>query len=196
MADRGEYFGNLALKNFQEFSDPEYFHWFPLAPGWYFVLALVAAYLAWLGHRTFRRYQQNAYRREAMRLLDSIIADHDLGQLDAREYLQRLRQLLKSTALKVYPRTDVAGLTGSAWLGFLNDSADNPLFDVLAGDLLDSSVYRKDYQPDRALLESFSSAVAIWLSLHRNPLESTAARSAGIEVVEAAANESKGALAQ
>ena len=177
MSDRGEYFGNLALKNFQEIADPEYYLWFPLAPGWYLVLTVLIVYVVWTSYSALIRYKKNAYRREALELLESINADHNFGQQNPREYLQRLRQLLKATALKVFPRNEIAGLTGAPWLDFLNTSVDEPVFDMVVQEFMGSSIYHPDYQPDATLLASFSPSVTRWLFQHRNPhIENTGKR--------------------
>jgi hypothetical protein len=119
MPNQDEYFGNLALKGFQEISVPETMHWLPLAPGWYFVAALVALFLSWKLFLSVKRYIANAYRRSALSQLEKIDTDFDIGNLSHKQYLQQLRQLLKATILVVYPRHEVASLIGQQWVQFL-----------------------------------------------------------------------------
>lgn len=94
--------------------------WWPPAPGWYWVLGL-AAVLAIAGIiRASIRWQRNAYRREA---LAEWARGHALLLAEPSRRAEALRhfaELLKRTALSAFPRREVASLTGSGWLAFLN----------------------------------------------------------------------------
>lgn len=101
----------------------------PPAPGWW-LLALLAALaavaaLAWLR----KRWRGNRYRREALRELKSLI-DEWRGHQDNRRYLAALQTLLKRTALTGFPRDEVAGLTGEAWVAFLDHSTGTHEFSM------------------------------------------------------------------
>ncbi len=106
-----EEFGNPWMTNLVQVSAPEAVPWWPPAPGWFVLAGLVVAGLMWLGWRMLRRWRANAYRRQAVRLIDQIA---DRGALD------ELPEILKRTALSAYPRADVASLSGDVWLGFLD----------------------------------------------------------------------------
>ena len=85
--------------------------WWPPAPGWYFVLGILAVAGIALTIRGIHRWQSNRYRREALaewqRLQPLLVAD------DTRaEALASLAELLKRTALSAFPRRRVASLTG------------------------------------------------------------------------------------
>lgn len=92
--------------------------WAPQTIGWPIlagVLAVVGLVLAW---RWWRRWCANRYRREALAELAGLrqqLAD------DARraEALAGMAALLKRVALAAWPRTAVAGLSGTAWASFL-----------------------------------------------------------------------------
>lgn len=92
--------------------------WAPQTIGWPVlagVLAVVGLMLAW---RWWRRWRANRYRREALVELAGLrrqLAD------DARraEALEGMAALLKRVALAAWPRTSVAGLSGTAWADFL-----------------------------------------------------------------------------
>ena len=64
---------------------------------------------AWLARRWIRHHRANAYRRAALREITAA------GQDPAA-----LAEILRRTALSAFPRAEVAGLYGDAWLGFLD----------------------------------------------------------------------------
>ena len=173
--NQDEYFGNLALKGFQEISNPETIHWFPLATGWYFVAALAAVFLSWKIFIAVKRYVADAYRRNALRQLEKINAAFDSGNLSHRQYLQQLRQLLKATTLVIYQRHEVASLSGQQWAQFLNQNADNAYFDKDILELLENPTYRQQYEADADSLKRFSQCVARWLAHHHRPATSNEA---------------------
>ena len=77
--------------------------WWPPAPGWYAVLALLALAAAWLARRAWRTWRADAYRRAALR------------ELARARDAAAIAELLRRTALAVADRAVVARLTGAAW---------------------------------------------------------------------------------
>jgi hypothetical protein len=120
-----------ALRSLHDIAVPPPVSWLPQTWGWAALavllgIAVLAALLVWL-----RRYRRNAYRREALRLLDGIEAD--IRSPASREKgVHELSELLKRTALAAWPRSDVAALTGQAWLQRMdNRGADKALARLL-----------------------------------------------------------------
>jgi hypothetical protein len=97
--------------------------WWPLAPGWWILLVLLAVALLIFAWILLRRYKTRAYRREALAQLESLRTRYRQSQ-DANAYLAAANALLKSASLIAYPRRDVAASSGSAWLAFLNQGLD------------------------------------------------------------------------
>ena len=111
--------------------------WWPPAPGWYVVSAVIAVALVWIGWRMFRRWKASAYRREALKELKELA-----GQLpDNQDAARKLPELLKRTALSTWPREQVAGLSGRAWLEFLDKTGNTSDFTEGAGKLLPNLAY-------------------------------------------------------
>ena len=111
---------------------PEPVGWWPLAPGWWvlFAVLIVASGLlirAWLRHR-----ERSAARRRALRKLEecrSAYAYHGNPVVLGAE----LSELLRRTMLAYAPRSEVAGLTGDAWLAWLDRDLERPRFREGAG---------------------------------------------------------------
>lgn len=93
--------------------------WWPLAPGWYLVLALALVVAAWGALRVWKHWQLNAYRREAMR------------ELALLESSAAIAELLRRSALAIAPRTEIAEKTGSAWLDWLTAQFPEPMPDTV-----------------------------------------------------------------
>ena len=116
-----------SLQNLNDIVLPATVGWWPLATGWYVLIGFLLIALAWFSYRSLRRWINNGYRRAALRELQ-LLEDrvHRAEERDAS--LRQIPVLLKRTALSVYPRSQVASLTGKDWFHFLNSTAKNPLF--------------------------------------------------------------------
>ena len=131
----GEDFGNTFLDKLQEISLPQPVAWTPQTVGWYVLAALAALGLLWLVRAMVRRWAANRYRRAALAELAGIQSQLG-GEAGPANALAEIPALLKRTALAVFPRADVAGLSGEAWLGFLDASAGSTDFSSGPGRLL------------------------------------------------------------
>ena len=120
---------------------PDPVGWWPLAPGWWFVLLLVAvglAYLAWLAVKKWRR---NAPRRFSLRQLARYEAEY-LQHRNPVTLGKQLSELLRRSMLAYAPREHVAGLTGDAWLQWLDKGMALPYFHTEGGKSLLELPYR------------------------------------------------------
>ena len=104
----------MMLSQLAPLREPMAISWWPLAPGWWVVLALSLALLIGLSLRLRKRRLKTAYRRIALAALD------ELRSREARQ--DELNWLLKATALRAYPHERIAGLHGAQWQQFLASS--------------------------------------------------------------------------
>jgi len=111
---------------------PDPVGWWPLAPGWWFLIALAIAGLGWLLLQAWRRHQFNAPRRYAIRSLASIEAEY-LTHRNPVLLGQQLSELLRRGMLAYAPRHEVAGLTGESWLAWLDRGLPVPYFHTEGG---------------------------------------------------------------
>lgn len=107
----------------------------PLAPGWWMVLAaivIVAAWIAWRAHVKRRR------RTRILRLFDEAVARAETPS----QQVAAMSELLRRAAR----RKDAAApaLEGDAWLRFLDDGMPQPVFRAGAGGLLRDGGFRAD----------------------------------------------------
>jgi len=106
---------------------PEPVGWWPLAPGWWLLIAVLVVASALLIRTWLQRRARSAARRRALRQLEesrSAYAYHGNPVTLGAE----VSELLRRTMLAYAPRAEVAGLTGDAWLAWLDRDLDEPRF--------------------------------------------------------------------
>jgi hypothetical protein len=139
--------------------------WWPLAPGWYVVAIALLMVLLVFSWRSLKKWQSNQYRRIALQELASISSS------DTPE-LGRLPELLKRVALCVWPRTQVASLSGKDWHEFLDQSVGDRSFCAGPGNTLDRLSY--DAEAGQKLSKDDSAnllkASENWLRHHQKQL--------------------------
>lgn len=108
----------LALHSLKDISAPLPVSWMPQTWGWLLVAIILVAACLLAGARAYYRWRRNAYRREALMLLQGI--ETAIGAADTRgRALDDLGELMKRTALAVWPRGEVAAASGADWVRFL-----------------------------------------------------------------------------
>ncbi|MDH3374093.1 MAG: DUF4381 domain-containing protein [Gammaproteobacteria bacterium] len=120
---------------------PEAIGWWPLAPGWWVVIALAAIGLACLVRHYLQKRARGAARRHALQQLQNLTAEFEQHR-DAIAFSSGLSALLRRTMLAYAPRDEVAGLTGDVWLAWLDKDLDQPRFQSEAGRKLLELPYR------------------------------------------------------
>lgn len=120
---------------------PEAIGWWPLAPGWWVVIALAVAAVVVLLRRYLRTRARGAARRYALLQLKELTAEFEQHR-DAVAFSSALSSLLRRTMLAYAPRQEIAGLTGDEWLAWLDRDLDQPRFQSAAGRKLLELPYR------------------------------------------------------
>jgi hypothetical protein len=112
--------------------------WWPPAGGWWLLLVLILAVIVW---RTWRRWTRFRLHRELVDLLDQLaLAD---GRQPEQQRLIRLSRLLRQIALRRFPHAQVASLTGTDWLAFLDASGGGSGFRTGPGRVLADGPYQR-----------------------------------------------------
>ena len=121
---------------------PEAIGWWPLAPGWWLLIALAAVGIVFLIRAWLKVRSRSAARRFAIRQLDEIVSQYE-ERKNPVEFGADLSELLRRTMLAYAPRLDVAGLTGEAWLQWLDSGLAQPVFSDGPGRQLLELPYRR-----------------------------------------------------
>ncbi|MEP1472412.1 MAG: DUF4381 domain-containing protein [Halieaceae bacterium] len=146
--------------------EPELIGWWPLAPGWWFLLALLGIAMGALAYWLWRRYQKRAYRRQATRQLAELLAAYrDSG--DTTVFVAETNKLLKATALVAFPRRGVAATSGEAWRQLLNDALPDAQGDSTFGPEFDEAAYRSG--PPSIDPEGLHQRALAWIQHHKVP---------------------------
>ena len=93
----------------------------PPAPGWWVLAILALALLVWISVRARRRYRESLPRRAALATVEGLRSRHAKGSSEAT-IVAELSTVLRRAALYRFPRGEVAGLAGDAWLEFLDET--------------------------------------------------------------------------
>jgi hypothetical protein len=150
-----------SLQNLNDIVLPEAVAWWPPAPGWYAVLAVLLVLLLWLSFRALKAWRRNTYRRQALREFSAI---RKRGQSAAGD----IPLLLKRAALSAWPRSGVASLSGAEWHEFLDRTAPEAKIAEI-GDMLDRVSYfsSSDRELGGAEFDCLCDAAEHWLRRHR-----------------------------
>ncbi|MBF0194164.1 MAG: DUF4381 domain-containing protein [Magnetococcales bacterium] len=144
---------------------PQAISWWPLAPGWWFLVGLVTV-LAGLIYLFWRWYKKGALKREALAKLNKL-EDNYKKTGNHGELAQEISILLRRVVISSQKRELAAGLTGEKWLQFLdtlnpNKDTDNKLsFQYGMGKILITAPYKPDVE--REEVESLLSLCKLWI---------------------------------
>ena len=106
---------------------PDAIGWWPLAPGWWVLIAVALTGLYFLLRRLAGAYAAGAARRHALKQLKAYSAAY-LQHGNSVLFGSQLSELVRRTMLAYAPRGEVAGLTGEDWLAWLDRDLDRSHF--------------------------------------------------------------------
>jgi len=159
---------------------PAAISWWPLAPGWWLLMALAITVIGVAVWWLYRRYHNNRDKRAARHALTNVLAqwqaDHDDAQL-----LQQLNTILKRLCRHRAPHA--LSLSGEAWVAFLNQN--KPLFTDHNARALSDYVYCAPQQIGHVEAASLVKQCQRWVSTLTSSQPATVAKSAGALIEEA-----------
>lgn len=120
--------------------------WWPLAPGWWMVLilaVLIPLVILWLR----KRRQKIIVKKAAASALHAVLQDYAQHQ-NQGQLLRELTALCRRIALSYYPREQVAGITGAAWMQTLNQLTAEPVLNARSQQLLTQGAYMASLPED------------------------------------------------
>jgi hypothetical protein len=136
---------------------PDAVNFWPPAPGWWVLAALVVIALVLVYRRQLARLFLRRRLGSALRELDTAYAafqsatDKNAAGL---QLLQTFNAVLKRVALLHYPDPELPRLSGRAWLRFLDTQMDGADFTAGVGQVLADGVYRPVFTADAAALHA------------------------------------------
>ena len=134
-------------------------------PGWWLLVGLALVLAAMLALYLVRRRRRRTVARLALGELARLRAGLATNS-DPSDFVRGLSRLLRRFALARFPRRRVAGLTGTAWLEFLDAQGGDGRFCNGPGRLL----AEVPYQPTAELPSAELAALAEdWIARNREP---------------------------
>lgn len=143
-----------SLDNLRELVEPVPVSWWPPAPGWWVLLAVFVVALGGVAVNAWLHWRRNAYRRAA------------LAELRQAKTPAEIDSILKRTALSVWPRSEVAPLSGEPWCDWLTATGGKAPSAAVA-ELLTYGLYRPGSAP---AVEEFRTFAARWIERHHPPM--------------------------
>lgn len=101
---------------------PDPIGWWPLAPGWYGLMALILLIIFLFFCYLYKRHLNAIPKKQALILLKNYTEQYEKDK-NAQLASARISELLKRVALVYYPRSKVASMHGDEWIQFLNQTA-------------------------------------------------------------------------
>lgn len=114
--------GNQALQ-LRDIHLPDSVSWWPLAPGYWIILIIIALLVvsAWL----FRRWQHQQKLKQVIQVEFRRIERDYQQSNDALRLTKELSVLLRRVSLACFPESDCESLVGERWLTFLDQQLQN-----------------------------------------------------------------------
>ncbi|HEY9134909.1 MAG TPA: DUF4381 domain-containing protein [Pseudomonadales bacterium] len=151
---------------------PEPIGIWPPALGWWLLLLVVTGLVGFGIYYLLRKYLHSAYRRAALKILDSINKDYQRHN-NAKQWLNEITQLLKRTCMKAYPSSEFAELSGTEWLNYLDSKLDaKKVKQKLFTQSTISEVFNQQFQPETLTTntqteQNIINAVTKWIKKHQ-----------------------------
>jgi Domain of unknown function (DUF4381) len=132
--------------------------WWPLAPGWWILFGIVLVAGAVILIQWWQWRKATAYRRAALKEMNTIT---DAAGVSV---------LLKRVALSAFSRSQVAHLSGPAWVDFLNITSSKSYFKGDSGDILAHIIYASDRVSGKQMA-NLKTAARNWIKSHEKKVE-------------------------
>jgi hypothetical protein len=137
---------------------PPFPDYWPPAPGWWVVAALLAGLLVVVSITLYRRYHLHRQRRQVLATLETLRADYSTEA--AVGFVTGVSMLLRRVALRRFPRRRVAALFGADWCRFLDETGGDGGFSRGAGQVLASGPYAARVEVDP---EGLTVLARVWI---------------------------------
>ena len=147
------------LSQLRDIHLPDAVSWWPPAVGWYGLLCVGIVFIVLAMRVAWRIHSRVKPKRQALKLL-SQYRSHFVMHANVSLTCARVSELLKRVALTYFPRQQVAGLTGKAWIDFLSQTSKGCDFFAVTEELLELPYHTVDTPRD---LEPLFKLASQWI---------------------------------
>jgi hypothetical protein len=138
---------NSALEKLHDIHLPPPILMWPLEIGWILLFIIILIMLMYLFFIWYKKNKKKRFIKFSLAKLNHL-QKLTVKNPENINIAAEISTLLRRTALHYFRREDIAGLSGSAWLDFLNRSGHTTHFDEEIGQLLTDAPYRKHDKTD------------------------------------------------
>lgn len=151
------------LQNLKGLHLPGPISMWPLAPGWYLVLLVVAVIMAFALTKFFFNWLRKRRRQWVISELQQLTLNYPKSPA---ENLSKMSVLVRRISLALFKREHVAGLHGEAWLRFLDQQGQTDQFTRGVGRHLLSAPYQARSKIDKEHIDIQSLCLLIenWIN--------------------------------
>lgn len=140
----------------------------PLAIGWWIVIALLIALLVLTYFAIKKIRQSRKFKKYQVEVLQQFTVLEDaLKNKPTNQTVAKINTLLRQIAINTYPREDTASLTGTDWLRFLDESGNTSNFMQGEGKVLIEAPYQNSVLTKTSLkslkVDEFLTVVKGWI---------------------------------
>lgn len=114
--------------------------WWPPAPGWWVLAAAILLLLTWILYRLAKWIKAALWRKKLLAEFNYYHAQID--SMDDCQLATAVSRHLRQLALTLYPASEVASLTGTDWLEFLENHSKQKGFFEIPGRYLVEAPYK------------------------------------------------------
>ena len=141
---------------------PDAINWWPPAMGWW-VLMLLIPLLIFGSWWLFKRLTRQTVVKTARSLLEQIKTNPNTNDF---EKLHQLSIWLRRVSISIAPHEQSAGLSGEAWLAYLDNGVEGTPFSQGIGQVISSAQYRQS-APDNLDIPALITLCESWLKGHK-----------------------------
>jgi hypothetical protein len=160
---------NDPLAQLKDIHLPDPVGWWPLAPGWWVLMAIVLTLFTAIVVWAIKRQRQRRYLQQACAELQALAR----SKLTAGEFIAAVNAILKRVALQRHCDTQsvqpVGTLSGHSWLSYLDQTLakNSTAFRQGAGRALGESAYRPNPDVEQQAVLALAKR---WVKQHRKAL--------------------------
>ena len=127
-------------------------HWWPPAPGWWIIAALIFSMLWWFGRRFWAYRVATRPIRAAQRIIDSLIAEEATATSNDATLANQCNEVLKRLLVVALGMRALTNQSGETWLRTLDQLSMTTSFTQGAGSALGEDRFRPQFSANRRAL--------------------------------------------
>ena len=156
--------GNYALKQLAETSEPTAISWWPQTLAWQIVLLLLVVFVMNRLYQKYQAYKRDAYRRDAIAWLANL-PEYNIHS--PAEAFRQLPALLRHTAVSGFSRQEVSLLANKHWERWLDRQCQHCHFSEQYTQLLHHLAYAPTLEITAQQMNELVAQITLWVKNHR-----------------------------